>query len=261
MMLPSRAAGLSFITPLAYDYRMAFAAIRSYYAVADEIILGLDRDRVSWNGKPFALDGGELREGLRSLDTEGKIRLVEGDFHAQGSATANDTHERNALSMECRPGNWLVQIDSDELLQNPAQFRDWLLRRSWHWLVLGRWTVVFKRFGDDYLVVDKHDAWISVASRLRGAFTGCRDTKELKRRSPLHLLHFSWGRSEEELLQKLQSWTHARDFDTAKFFELWKSVDLENYGGLRDFHPLDGPDWPSLRLIRKGDPDWVAPPS
>jgi len=28
--------GLSFITLLAYDYRYAFAAIRSYYEIADE---------------------------------------------------------------------------------------------------------------------------------------------------------------------------------------------------------------------------------
>ncbi|HTB23506.1 MAG TPA: hypothetical protein VK914_12470 [bacterium] len=256
--IPGRAKGLSFVTPVAYDHRFAWAAIASYYGIADEIVLGLDKDRVSWNGKPFQLDEGDFRRRLKAADPDGKITLVEGDFHSRGSAPANDTHERNALSLACKPGNWVVQIDSDELLQNPQEFRAWLLKRWRSWRVLGRWIVVFKRFGEDYLVVDKDSAWISLATRRRGRYTGCRDTKEMKRHSPLRMLHFSWGRDEAELKQKLESWTHARDFDTAKFFDFWKSVDLDNYRSFRDFHPLDGPDWPSLRLIRKGDPDWVG---
>jgi hypothetical protein len=258
MGFPYKAKGLSFVTPVAYDHRFAWAAIGSYYRIADEIILGLDRDRISWSGKYFRLDEDEFRRRLTEADPLGKISLVEADFHSQGSAPANDTFERNALSMRCKPGNWVVQIDSDELLQNPGEFRDWLLERRGPWRVMGRWTVVFKRFGDDYLVIDKDNSWISVATRRQGRYTGCRDTKEFKRRSPLRMLHFSWGRDEEELQQKLESWTHAGDFDTVKFLAFWKSVTLENYHQFRNFHPMDGKDWPSLRLIRKGDPDWVA---
>lgn len=260
MDLFSRAEGLSFVTPVAYDHRFAWAAIASYYGIADEIIVGLDRDRISWNGKPFRIDEDDFRRRLKASDPQGKISLVEGDFHSQGSAHANDTFERNALSLRCRPGRWVVQVDSDELLRNPDEFRAWLLRRRGFWLVQARRTVVFKRFGDDYLVVDKDRARISLATRRRGRYTGCRDTREFKRRSPLSLLHFSWGRDEGELRQKLESWTHARDFDTAKFLDFWKSVDLDNYGRFRDLHPIDGPHWPSLRLVRKGDPDWVAAP-
>jgi hypothetical protein len=260
MNFPRRATGLSFVTPLAYDYRMAWAAIRSYYDIADEIVLGLDRDRISWNNKPFSLDEDGFKRGLEAVDPLRKVKIVEADFHSQGTALANDTFERNALSIHCRPGNWVVQIDSDELVQNPAEFRAWMLKRRGPWLVLGRWTVVFKRFGDDYLVVDKDGDWVSLATRLRGQYTGCRDTQEFKRRSPIRLLHFSWGRDEAGLKQKLESWTHANDFDTAAFFRLWQSVNLANYKDIRDFHPIQEPDWPSLRLIRKGDPDWVAPP-
>jgi hypothetical protein len=162
--------------------------------------------------------------------------------------------------MHCQPGNWIVSIDSDELVQNPREFREWMLKRRGPWLMLGRWTVVYKLFGSDYLVVDKDSAWISLATRKRGHYTGCRDTLEHRRHSPMHMLHFTWGRDERALKQKLESWTHAKDFDTDKAFAFWQSVTLENYQGLRDVHPMDGPDWPSLRLIRKGDPDWVEPP-
>ena len=260
MILPLKAGGLSFVTPVAYDYRYAWRAIRSYYGIADEIILGLDRDRIAWSGRPFEIDEGDFRRWLAAADPLGKIRLVEGDFHAQATAHRNDTFARKALSLHCKKGNWIVQIDSDEILLNPEEFRDWLLARRWPWLVQGRWRVVFKLFGEDYLVVDKDGAFTSVATRRRGSYTGSRNTRGFKRRSPLNLLHFAWGRSEAELRQKLACWTHFADFDTSRMLELWKSVDLHNYRGFRDIHPLDGPDWPALRLVRKGDPDWVAPP-
>lgn len=261
MIWPRKAEGLSFVTPVAYDYRYALAAVRAYYDVADEIVLGLDKDRVSWNGRPFDFDEAGFRAGLAAADPLGKALVVEEDFHSRGSATANDTDERNRLSLRCRPGHWVVQIDSDELVMNGPEFRAWLLERWSGWRVLGRWTTVFKVLGEDYLVVDKPDAWISVASRRRGGFTGCRDTKEPVRRSPLRLYHFSWGRSEAELAQKLAHWTHANDFDTGRFLDFWRGVGLDNYRQARDFHPMDGPDWPALRLVRRGDPDWVAPPA
>ena len=39
-------AGLTFITPLAYDYAYSYATIEAYYGIADEIILGVDKDRI-----------------------------------------------------------------------------------------------------------------------------------------------------------------------------------------------------------------------
>lgn len=257
----SRARGLSLVMPVAYDFRYALASLAAFYGQADEILLGLDADRVSWSGHPYPFDEAAFRAGLAALDSRGKVRVLEGDFHSQGSPQFNDTHERNVLSRACRPGHWVVQLDSDELAQNPAEFRAWLLQRRWPWLALGRWTVVYKVFGQDYLVVDKPDQWITVASRSRGRLVGSRQTREWKRRSPLELLHFAWGRSEAELEQKLRHWTHSVDFDTARYLDYWRAVSLENYAGLRDLHPMNPPEWPRLRLIRRGDAGWVAPPA
>jgi len=46
----------------------------------------------------------------------------------------------------------------------------------------------------------------------------------------------------------LDNWGHAGDFDVEAFFGLWESVGLGNYVTVRDFHPLNGPIWPSLKL-------------
>lgn len=248
--------GLSFVTPVAYDFRYALKAVQAYYGAADEIVLGLDRERISWSGMKYNMDEGAFREGIRLLDSQAKVKVVEGDFHSRGSATLNDTDERNVLSLACRPGHWIVQIDSDEMVLNAGEFRAWLLGRTFNWNVLGNWLTVFKSFRDAYLVVDK-TATISVATRSRGLYTGCRDTKQWKRRSPLKMLHFSWGRTEAEVGQKLKNWTHSGDFDTDRFLQFWRSVNLENYQSVRDFHPMDGPDWPSLRLVKRGDPDYL----
>jgi len=43
----------------------------------------------------------------------------------------------------------------------------------------------------------------------------------------------------------------------ARDLAFWRSVNLKNYRDARDFHPMDGPDWPSLRLVKKGDPDYM----
>jgi hypothetical protein len=195
-------AGLTFITMLAYDYRYAFAAIGSYYELADEIILGLDRDRLTWMRQAFTIDMDEVHAFIAALDKERKIRIVEGDFHAADHPMANDALERSALSVQAAPGNWVVQIDADEILLNGAQF------------------------------------------------TAARATPQQGVLSPLHLLHFSWGRSPEQLRQKLANWGHARDFDVAGFFAFWESITLENFTQARDFHPLNGRTWRSLKRMQ-----------
>jgi hypothetical protein len=260
MILPRKASGLSFVTPVAYDFNYALAAIAAYYPVADEVVLGLDSDRVSWSGARFDFDDLAFQRGLKAIDTAGKVKLVQADFHSQGGPQANDTYERNALARNCSDGFWIVQIDSDELLQNPDELRDWLMHRRGPWLAQAQSTTVFKVFGQDYLVVDKPESWVSIATRRRGVGTESRETKEWKRLSPGRLLHFDLGRGEAELVQKLAHYTHSKAYDTAKYLDFWRSVTLNNYHGIRDLHPLRGEEWPQLKLLRKGDPGWVAPP-
>jgi len=104
--------GLSFITPIAYDYRYAFSAIRSYYDIAEEIILGLDESLISWSGKPFEMDKSELFGFINEIDVEAKIFVITGNFHESKNPMENDTAERCILSQHARPGNWVCMIDS-----------------------------------------------------------------------------------------------------------------------------------------------------
>jgi hypothetical protein len=145
--------GLSFITLLSYDYRYAFTAIRSYYDIAGEIILGLDADRLTWSQHPFQIDMDELHSQIKQIDIAHKLRLVEGNFHASQRPMDNDTNERSELSLQCSPGNWIVQIDCDETLMNAREFRDWLINCDPQKRVHALWFSVFKVYGDRALVI------------------------------------------------------------------------------------------------------------
>jgi hypothetical protein len=240
--------GLSFITLLAYDYRYAFNAIRSYYDIADEIILGLDCDRLSWMRQPFTIDLNEVNAFITHVDKGKKIRICEGNFHSADHPMTNDSIERSTLSMQCAPGNWVVQIDGDEILMNAADFRRFMETADPQYNIMARWIGVFKAFGNQVLVIDPPTELAPVATKLRGQYTGARATKQQGVMSPLNLLHFSWGRTPQELLMKLTNWSHAKDFNIDAFFKMWQSITLENYQQVRNFHPLHGPTWQSLKL-------------
>jgi hypothetical protein len=100
------------------------------------------------------------------------------------------------------------------------------------------------------LVISSVSEVAPVATRARGKFVGARWTDERLVISPLKLLHYSWGRSPDEVKQKLRNWSHARDFDTDAFYKRWESLTLENYQQWHDFHPLNGPTWPGLSIAR-----------
>ncbi len=190
-----------------------------------------------------------LRRALGRLDVDRKIRLLRGDFHSRGTPILNDTGERNRLSLACRPGNWVVQVDSDEVLVNPGEFRRWLGRRPGGVDVSARWEVVFKVVGKTALVVDYRRAYIQVATMRRGGYVSARETNERRVVSPLVMLHYSWGRTAADVRRKMRNWSHSPDFDHAKFFRLWSAVTPRNYRRFRDFHFLHGPHYPRLRAV------------
>jgi len=249
-------SGLSVVSLLAYDYRYAFRSIASYYGIADEIIFGLDSERLSWMRNPFELDLREIETFIAKIDHDKKIRIVEGDFHSADHPMVNDVMERGFLAKMCVEENWVVQIDADEILLNAVEFREWLLKtQPLECNVRGRWIGVFKQFGNQMLVIDPPGEQVHVATMSRAGYISGRDTGQPGVMSPLEILHFSSARSPDEFRQKLQNWGHAKDFDTDAFFKLWENVTLENYHEIKDFHPIYGPAWHSLKAITLNLPE------
>ncbi len=241
---------LSFAMPVAYDYRYFYRALDSIYDIADEIVVGIDRDRISWSGKTYSLDETEFRQEIQKTDTRGIVKIVEDNFHADPRPMVNDSEERNVLSRHCTAGAWIVQIDSDEQALNAKDFRAWMQNADREKDVQAKWITVFKTFGDQCLVVNEPDGRVSVGTTQPGVYKTARETGRPKVPSNLLLLHFSWGRTREELAQKLTNWSHSQDFDTAKFIEFWDAVNLNNYRQVKNFHPLYPPLWTGLSLVK-----------
>lgn len=244
-------SNLSFITLLSYDWPLALKAIESYADVADEIILGLDKQRITWSGSPFSINMDEIRTFLLYQGIEYKTRIVEENFHSHSSPMTNDIEERKFLSKLCAPGNWIVQIDADEILyEGKKQLRELLDHTPDTHELTARWLCVFKKFGDEALVVSPAEEVLTLAGKVRGEYVTCRSSGRPQIASPVEILHYSFARSSGDLHQKLINWGHSRDFDTAAYFKFWESVTLDNYSQCRDFHPLCPALWHSLVKVR-----------
>jgi hypothetical protein len=242
---------ISVISLLSYDYKYAFSSIQSYYGIADEIILGLDAGRLTWAGNPFKIDLEDVRKNLAALDPEGKVRIIEENFHKFSKPMENETYERNHLSAQASAGNWILQIDADEVLLNPEEFKSWLIKNDpKDHNIEARFCTVFKVFQDAALVTFPPIETIPVATKAPGEYLVARHNGLPLKMSPLKILHFSWGRTSAEVKQKLSNWGHKEDFDTKRYFEFWESVNLLNYGGCSNFHPFgDGSLWWKLAKV------------
>jgi hypothetical protein len=253
--------GVSVLMPLAYDWPLAGRAIRSVYGIADEVIIGIDSDRVSFAGRPFAFDCDEFSASLERWDPDSKVRVVRDNFHRHPHAMDNETATRNRLLELARPSNWIVSLDADERLLNAEMLPAFLSKCSPERVVLAEWLFCWKVIGETALVVTPPDA-------IRFAFRPCAGRRFTYGRkvsgpqvvAPCPLLHWGYGgRSQagdghggldtsdrSELERKFEHWGHAHDVHPGLYLKFWDSVDLTNYEDVRDFHPLHGPLWKRL---------------
>ena len=89
----------SVISLISYDADYLPDSISKYYNYVDEIILGLDKDRISWSNNSFSFDENELWKKLKLLDTKNKIEIIEENFHPSSTPIENDNYERNYFNL------------------------------------------------------------------------------------------------------------------------------------------------------------------
>lgn len=240
---------LSFYTPIAYDYKYAIASILSYYKIADEIVLAIDQDRISWSNKKYEFNDQDFNERINAIDKDKKIKIIIGNFHKFQKPIDNDTYERNYISRNCMIGNYIIGIDSDEILLNPDEFKIWMNNCNINSDVKSRLFTVYKSF-KNYLLNVQPDEMTVVGTALISSYNKCRNTRNFTVDSPLQILHYSWARNETELLQKLLNWGHSTDFNIKKHYQIWQSVNLQNYRSQTMLHPLGMKNnWTNLNLI------------
>lgn len=241
---------LSFVTLVAYDFRLSFEAIKSYYPIADEIILGIDRDRVSFSNNVFPFDSEDFYRGIDEIDQDKKINIVEENFHSYANPLMNEHFERLTLTSMTKQDNWVIQIDSDEVLINPFEFRNWIEKAPDYNGIKAKWVTVYKRFGDDYLIINEEGGFIPVGTKDRSKYVSNREVAQPYLISPLVLLHHAYGRSREEVELKIKNWGHSQDIDVKNMLATWDYANLDTYSEIHNFHPLHPPWWKSLQHVR-----------
>jgi len=268
---------ISVISLIAYDAHMLIDSIKSYYHYVDEIILGLDKDRITWSGNPFSFDEEKLWEELEKIDRKGKISIVEHNFHESKIAIENDNFERGYLKSHCS-NDWIFSFDADEVLVNPKEFFiDFLPiveRYSTEADLLFTWFLPYKEFIHtkmneqtkkeeelhDILIIANEDGSFfnkdiqGFATNKDSTYTYCRwtDTKK-KIMTPLAIMHWSFCRPEEEIEFKSLNFGHSDKTDSDPFYHNHKLVTLDNFMQLRNFKSsgFGENQWPRLVKLAK----------
>ncbi len=253
----------SVITLLSFDYAYLPSSIKSYYDFADEIIIGLDKNQISWRGNKFLIPDNFFKT-LKEIDPLNKIKIAREDFYKyEDKPMQNQVFERNFLADVAKKDNWTVQIDADEIMLNPKTFFSFLEDKNPEkYSISASWISLFKELENSYLVVferkrPKFESF-PIATKARGAHVYGRVTEQEILFSPLVCLHFSWAKDKESIRQKLSNFGHAFDFDTDKYFKLWENASEKNYKKYKNFHPLTPNMWPRLAKIEK-NPELFLP--
>ena len=261
----------SVISLISYDANYLPNSIKTYYNYVDEIILGLDENRISWSGNKFSFDEEKLFKELGEIDGDGKINIIEDNFYRNTTRyIENDNFERNFLKSHCTH-NWVMSFDADEELINAEEFftkfcplvQKYYETRDFSFT----WFLPYKEFDDDYLVIANDDGSFirteqqGFATNKINQYVYARWTNLTQGRpnnlilTPLTIKHWSLCRPQEELHQKINNIGHANLTEQGDpFYDMWRKVTLENYHEMQNFKTsgLGEPEqWPSLVRVPK----------
>jgi hypothetical protein len=254
------------------------ASVSSYYDGVGRIVVTYDEDRVSWSGQSVPID--QCLAELRQIDREGKLDLLPGRYARPELPPMNcETRQRQAsLDAASIGADWVVQLDSDEVIPDVAVFLEMLRRAARaradalefpsRWLYArtgeGRYLEASSRWwraaaGYPGPLAVRAGAKLRVGRQCEGSIFRVDFRKQNTdpwhpRHAPVHatvpvdkgVLHYSWVRSGEQLQKKATTSGHRDDFDWDAGITRWR---------LHQRHPLIAVALTPLR--RKRHPSWL----
>lgn len=239
---------------MSYDYEKLKYSIPPVYNEADAIYIALDKDQRTWKGNSFQIDD-TFYTWLEAFDTEHKITIYKDDFYvSKMDAIQNDTRERTMLSEQMGIGNWLVQVDADEIF---LDFKNFVrtLRAYDHFLdqpekqpiqIAGFLINIYKYLEQGILYVNEPTK-VMLATNYPN-YKRARNTKQRVIYTDNVLLHECLSRTEEELKFKLENWGHSHQLNE-EFFPKWKKANETNYKELKDLFYMDPKIWKGLGYL------------
>lgn len=271
---------------LAADPTWLRESVLAYYPWVERIVVAYDREGRGWTGASIPTE--DCLAILRSLDGGGKMEFLEGDFAARPGETLleADTRQRRAAQSAAAEGaDWVLQIDTDELLPDFSRLFEGLERAGALGVEVVEWPmrVLFRRLrSGKYLEVASargvtHFEYPGpVAIRPSVELAHCRradvpflrcvvegDVTSLQVRRPQErgehravfvapssaIWHNSWARSPAVIRRKINTWSHNQGWRSWLFYyKSWLPSPV-TWPAMRDFHPFDGSLWHQLRVV------------
>jgi hypothetical protein len=268
---------------LAADPTWIEASLGSYYSLVEEIIVSYDIQGRGYTGLPLPLEA--CLQKLRSMDCNGKMRYCPGSYaRLDHSPMDNETHQRRcAIEQAAEGADWILQIDTDELLPSTQPLLDamafaeqhnlsgieWPMRVLYQRTRQGRYLEVcatdrcdrFEYPGAIAIRPHAHllharvtgDAFLRVVVRGdRSSLQLSQDLKTYERRAELisaseAILHNSWARTPKNLRMKLGSWSHNSGLKSWLYYYCRWLPAPYTWRAMRDFHPFARGLWPALK--------------
>lgn len=235
---------------VSYDFKYMENSLPTVYEYADQITLAIDKDYTTWSGQKFEVPE-SFFEWVKNFDVKHKIKIYTESFYVpELSAMECETRERNLLAKFMGDGGWHIQVDCDEYFLDFKAFVNFLksLDMNNETTIYAEWITIFKYDESDMFIIDANEVFPLGTNK--PIYKVARTTKKQTNiYTDFKVLHQSWGRSEEELSQKLSTWGHKEDFNTDAYFDLWKAINKYTYKYIYNFHPLDDGTWRFLECI------------
>ncbi|TRX13476.1 hypothetical protein [Flavobacterium gawalongense] len=246
---------------LSYDYGLFITSVKQLYDHVDKIVVAIDSERKTWSGNIFQIPESFFEE-VKRFDIKNKIEFYFDIFYLpELSPIECDTRERNLVSKKMGKG-WLIQIDVDEYVYDFKKIVKYL---KCHWYLLifpkltpivfrAKWITLFKQLPQGFLYIDNNETFPLITNI--PYYDYCRENKKNRNHQTfLAVIHQSWARSDDEILMKMKNWGHRDDFDIIKYYEFWKSINLENYKNYKNFHPVAPEVWNELHFLKSNSID------
>jgi hypothetical protein len=227
--------------------------IRSIYAIAERIVVVYDEAGLSWTKQPLPIES--CLAIVERMDPKGKVEFLPGAYHDTGLLPLQaETLERNAgVAALSDDVDWVVQIDTDEVLGDPERFVQAIERAHAEGRSAldypARW--LYGHVGGNTYLERCRRAW-GISAGYPGAMAVRAGTTlrlarqcdvpvwriDFRRRNtdPAHprrtrvdemvrpeegIWHFSWVRSEQQMRHKAASSGHVNDVNWGKEIDRW----------------------------------------
>jgi hypothetical protein len=209
---------------------------------------------MSWSGNAYTIDEDAFRNMISQIDRYNKVFVLEECYYS-GELTPlqNEFYQRKRLYEYLGKGGWHIQLDCDEYLLRFSGFVSLLKklssRKEEKINVCSPMIHLYKQLDNGFLVVDpitkSNIEYLPVATRGITYDQG-RKNVGFNIRTDFIVIHQSWARTKQEVVDKINNWGHSHEVDGASYLDKWNALDRYNFMQFKNFHPIIPQCWPRL---------------